>query len=251
MIVIDIGNTNIVIGIYLKSKLINVYRFDTKIKKSIEKIKKIVNKKKILEYEINNKLCCISSVVPEIDSKIINLLKKSKLQIIKVDYEKVKKFMQFNIKNPKELGSDRISNSIAATAKYGKNCLILDFGTATTFDVIINNIYVGGVIAPGINISHDTLIENTSKLKKISIIKLKKIVGRDTITAMQSGFYWGYVSLINGLIDQIIQEKKYEPILILTGGLSKIFLDQLKIKSFYEPNLTLEGLYLIGMKINA
>ena len=251
MIVIDIGNTNIVVGIFIKAKLNGVFRFDTKIKKSFEQLKKIINKRNILKYNLDNKFCCLSSVVPEINSKIIKLLKNCDLKVVKIDYEKVKRFIQFDIKNPKELGTDRISNSFAAIKKYGKNCLILDFGTATTFDVIKDSKYEGGVIAPGINISHESLVQNAAKLKRISIIRPKKIVGKNTIEAMQSGFYWGYVNLINGLIDKIIIEKKYKPILILTGGLSTIFSNQIKIKSYYEPNLTLEGLYLIGMKINA
>ena len=156
--------------------------------------------------------------------------------------------IKFKIDNPEELGNDRIANSISAVNKYGKDCLILDFGTATTFDIIKNNTYEGGIIAPGINISHDALIRKTSQLNKISISKTRKIVGKNTVQAMQSGFYWGYTSLINGIVEKVIIEKKYKPSLILTGGLANIFKDQIKMKFYYAPHLTLQGLYLIGLK---
>ena len=115
-------------------------------------------------------------------------------------------------------------------------------------DIIKNNAYEGGIIAPGINISHDTLISKASQLRKISISKTRKIVGKNTIQALKSGFYWGYTSLINGIVEKVIIEKKYKPSLILTGGLANIFKDQIKMKSYYEPHLTLRGLYLIGLK---
>ena len=108
---------------------------------------------------------------------------------------------------------------------------------------------MGGVIAPGINISHDALVDNASKLNKISIKKTKKIIGNDTVTSMQSGFYWGYVCLINGIINKIIIEKKYKPKIILTGGLANVFISNIRYKNYYEPDLTLMGLYLIGQRI--
>jgi len=153
--------------------------------------------------------------------------------------------VQFNYQS-KELGSDRIANTLAAIQKYGKNCLIIDFGTATTFDVIKNNKYKGGVIAPGIAISHDALVRHASKLKKIPIIRIKTLIGKNTKDSMQSGFYWGYISLINGVIDKIIKQQRFKPAIILTGGLANIFKKEISKKTEHEPNLTLNGLYLIG-----
>tara|TARA_B100000686_G_C16711819_1_gene929613 strand:- start:1125 stop:1625 length:501 start_codon:yes stop_codon:yes gene_type:complete len=155
--------------------------------------------------------------------------------------------LKFNYQ-PKQIGADRIANTFAAINKYGKNSLVIDFGTATTFDIIQNNVYQGGVIAPGINISHEALVKNASKLSKIFIKKINKVVGRNTKQSMQSGFYRGYVSLINGIINKIIIERKFKPKIILTGGLAKVFENEIKFTTYYEPNLTLEGLYLIGLK---
>ena len=246
MIVVDIGNTNIVIGIFIKSKLSNVYRFETKSKKFLSKIKKKVNKKNIEKYKIDYKLCVVSSVVPKINNTIVNFFKKIGLKVYNINYLNIPTNVKFKIDNPKQLGNDRIANTIGAIEKYGKDCLILDFGTATTFDIIKNNTYQGGIIAPGVTISHDTLVKNASQLNKVSISKTKKIVGKNTIQAMKSGFYWGYTSLINGIIEKTINEKKYLPTIILTGGLATTFKDQIEMKCHYEPHLTLLGLYLIG-----
>ena len=114
--------------------------------------------------------------------------------------------------------------------------------------LILNNSYEGGLITPGIStFLWMLLLANASKLNSISIVKTKKIIGNDTKESMQSGFYWGYVSLINGTINKIIKAKKVKPKIILTGGLAKIFRNEINYKNIYEPNLTLNGLYLIGI----
>ena len=248
MIVVDIGNTNIIIGVYIKSTLRYIFCFETKSEKIISLINKKINNKNINKYKIDYNVCIVSSVVPEINNIIIKFFKNIGLEVFNINHLNTSTDIKFNIDNPKELGNDRIANTISAINKFGKNCLILDFGTATTFDIIKNNAYEGGIIAPGINISHDALIRKASQLNKISISKTRKIVGKNTVQAMQSGFYWGYTSLINGIIEKVIIEKKYKPSLILTGGLANIFKDQIIMKSCYEPHLTLEGLYLIGLK---
>jgi len=248
MIVIDIGNTNIVVGLYINKKLVKTFRYETKSKKLFSQIKKKFTKKFIKNLKMNNKICIVSSVVPEINNKFFSFLKKIGLKVVNISNLKNLINFDFNIDNKKELGNDRIANTISAINKYGKNCLIVDFGTATTFDVIKNYTYEGGIIAPGINISNIALAQHASKLKKIKIVRTLKVVGKNTVKSMQSGFYWGYVSLVNGIIERIMNEKKYKPSLILTGGLAMTFKSQIKIKSTYDPNLTLDGLYLIGSK---
>ena len=245
MIVIDIGNTDIVIGIYTNNKLDKILRFNTKTKKTIELIKSRFTNQYIHRLKIKYKICILSSVVPEINNKILSLFKSLKFKVLNININNIPFDVQFNYQS-KELGSDRIANTLAAIQKYGKNCLIIDFGTATTFDVIKNNKYKGGVIAPGIAISHDALVRHASKLKKIPIIRIKTLIGKNTKDSMQSGFYWGYISLINGVIDKIIKQQRFKPTIILTGGLANIFKKEISQKTEYEPNLTLNGLYLIG-----
>tara|TARA_Y100000741_G_scaffold355544_1_gene331111 strand:- start:464 stop:1219 length:756 start_codon:yes stop_codon:yes gene_type:complete len=248
MIVVDIGNTNIVIGFFLNYKLIDTFRFETKSNKTFLEIKKKINNHYIKKINLTKNICIISSVVPEVEKKIINFFKKKKIKVFKITTSNTKHYLNYNIDNPKELGADRIANSIASINKHGKNCLILDFGTATTFDIIKDNIYQGGIIAPGVILSHNSLVKNASKLKRIKISKTNKVIGKNTIKAMQSGFFWGYSSLINGIIDKIIIEEKFIPKIILTGGLAKVFKSQINNKFIYEPNLTLMGLYFIGLK---
>ena len=251
MIVVDIGNTNTVIGIFHKRTLKNSYRLETKSLTILKYLKKNFSKNKIKNIKLDYNICIISSVVPKIDNKIFNFFKSINIKTTFVSYSNTKKIFNCNIKNHNQLGSDRIANSLAAINKYGKNCLVLDFGTATTFDVIKNEIYEGGIIAPGINVSLESLINKTSKLRKIKISKINKVVGKNTFEAMQSGFYWGYESLISGIIRKILKDKKYKPILIMTGGLSYLFKNKVKIKTVYEPYLTLYGLYIIGLNNNA
>ena len=248
MIVIDIGNTNIVIGYYYKKQLQKTFRFVTSDTNIFKKVYSQFNNFSFLNKKIDYNLCIISSVSKLYEKKIIYLFKSLNFKIINININNIPKEIKFNyVLN--QLGADRIANTFAATAKYGKNSLVIDFGTATTFDAVINSIYMGGVIAPGINISHDALVDNASKLNKISIKKTKKIIGNDTVTSMQSGFYWGYVCLINGIINKIIIEKKYKPKIILTGGLANVFISNIRYKNYYEPDLTLMGLYLIGQRI--
>ena len=246
MMVVDIGNTNIVIGCYSKKKLILICRLKTHEKTITQKLDKKFNLKKISKLNLDYKKCIISSVSSNTTNQIIKFFKNLKFNILNIDVINIPKKIKFNY-TLNQLGADRIANTFAAINKYKKNILVIDFGTATTFDIIINNNYQGGLITPGINVSHDALVDCASKLSKISIKKTKKLIGRNTKDSMQSGFYWGYISLINGIIDKIIKDKKIKPKIILTGGLAKTFKNEIKYKTFYEPNLTLEGLYLIGI----
>ena len=245
MIVIDIGNTNIVIGIVSKQKIKKTIRLNTKEKKLTIELYKYFKLQDISKYNLDFRICIISSVSEIPEKKITNFFKTLNFKLLNINTKNVPKTIKFNY-NYNQLGADRIANTFAAIKKYGKNSLVVDFGTATTFDVIINNVYQGGLISPGINISHDALVFNASKLNTISISKVKRVVGNSTKSSMQSGFYWGYVSLINGVIQRIILEKNFKPKIIITGGLAKIFETQIKYQTYYEPNLTLEGLYLIG-----
>ena len=245
MIVIDIGNTNIVIGIVSKQKIKKTIRLNTKEKKLTLELYKYFKLQDISKYNLDFRICIISSVSEIPEKKITNFFKKLNFKLLNINTNNIPKTIKFNY-NYSQLGADRIANTFAAIKKYGKNSLVVDFGTATTFDAIINNVYQGGLISPGINISHDALVFNASKLNKISISKVKRVVGNNTKSSMQSGFYWGYVSLINGVIQRIILEKKFKPKIIITGGLAKTFETQIKYQTYYEPNLTLEGLYLIG-----
>ena len=148
--------------------------------------------------------------------------------------------MKINV-NKKQIGSDRLANSIAVASK-NKNYIILDFGTATTFDVVIGNIYNGGVIAPGVGISLNTLTNRASLIPPINLKKTKKVIGNNTASAVRAGFFWGYVGLIDNIIQLIKKESKKPFNVIITGGFSKLFCKSLKSKVVIDKDITIKGL---------
>ena len=247
MILIDVGNTNIVFAVSDNKKIKDIKRIDTnKEAKSFNKIvSKIIKNYLNLNYLKNSKTAIISSVVPSINSHIIKILKLYKIKVyvlkpkdmlphLKIDYDL------------NEIGADRIANAVAVINYKLKNSIVIDFGTATTFEVLKNNRFLGGLIFPGIELSKTTLIKKTSLLKNTQIAKTRKAVAKTTKKSIQSGFYWGYVFAINGIIKKITKEKKFKPKIILTGGLAKIFKNDIKPTPIVNSNLTLEGLQVIG-----
>ena len=247
MILIDVGNTNIVFAVSDNKKIKDIKRIytnkETKIFKKI--VSKIIKNYLNLNYLKNSKTAIISSVVPSINSHIIKILKLYKIKMyvlkpkdmlphLKIDYDL------------NEIGADRIANSVAVINYKIKNSIVIDFGTATTFEVLKNNRFLGGLIFPGIELSKSTLIKKTSLLKNTQITKTRKVVAKTTKNSIKSGFYWGYVFAINGIIKKITKEKKFKPKIILTGGLAKIFKNDIKPKPIVNSNLTLEGLQVIG-----
>ena len=143
--------------------------------------------------------------------------------------------------NRKQVGSDRLANSIAVISK-NKNFIILDFGTATTFDVVIGNVYNGGVIAPGINLSLNTLINKATLIPSMNLKKMKRVIGKNTVNAVRSGFFWGYIGLIDNIIELIKKETKKSFKIIITGGFSKLFVGTLKSKVIIDSDITIKGL---------
>jgi len=150
------------------------------------------------------------------------------------------------VDRPEQVGADRLVNTVAAHAKYGGPLIIVDFGTATTFDVIDGQgSYMGGVISPGINLSLEALHQAAAKLPLISVERPDKVIGRDTVSAMQSGVFWGYVGLIEGIVRRIQLETGADARVIATGGLAPLFLDATKAIELVDGTLTLDGLYMI------
>ena len=247
MIVIDLGNTNIVIGIYFKQKLLNVRRINTE--KNIKNFSTVLNKflknnEKIIS-KLDDKFCILSSVVPSLNYLIKKIFIKKKFDFYIIDPKNLPMDIRINYKL-NQIGSDRIANFVSVYDKKIANCIIVDFGTATTFDVIKNNQYFGGLIFPGINLSMNSLINSTELLKRSNISKVKKIIARDTVSSIKSGFYFGYLHAINGILKQIINENKFKPKIYITGGLGKIFKEKIDYNPIYKEHLTLEGIRKIG-----
>ena len=239
MLIGDIGNTDTKICL-LNSKYRILKRFVLPTKKINNNILRkkfnFIIKKKIF---INKSLFC--SVVPNQFLLIKSFIEKNfKSKCIELKSLKLNKYMKINV-NKKQVGSDRLANSIAVISKR-KNYIILDFGTATTFDVVVENIYKGGVIAPGLNISLNTLINKATLIPKINLKKIKKVIGKNTISSVRSGFFWGYVGLINNIIELIKKETKKSFKIIITGGFSSLFVNSLRFKVIIDKDITLKGL---------
>ena len=234
----DIGNTSTKICILNKKfKILRSYNFDTRKMYRDNLLKNIIKKK--INKNINP-VFLFSSVVPKAFINIKKSLKSTKFKILEIKNLKLNKIIKINIKNKKNLGSDRIANAIGA--KKLKNCLIIDFGTATTFDVIKNGIYEGGVIAPGVNLSIKNLSQATALLPLINLKSHQKSYGKNTIEALNAGFVWGYEGLINNIIDKIISKSKIRYKILFTGGYANFFKKMIKKKVVIDQDITVKGI---------
>jgi len=237
-IVGDIGNTSTKICILNdKFKIIRSFNFET--------IK--INKKNFLKKTLKNHLkknlntnLLFSSVVPTAFKEMKKFFKSTRFKLFEIKDFDLEKIIKINVKNKMQLGSDRIVNAIAA--KKLKNCLILDFGTATTFDVIKNEVYEGGVIAPGVKLSIMNLNKNTALLPLINLKKSQKNYGKNTREALNAGFVWGYEGLINNIIKKIISKEKNKYKIILTGGYASFFKRIIKEKISIDQDITIKGI---------
>jgi len=242
----DIGNTDIKICLFDKNC--------KAVKKLILKTNLISNKylasnlNFLTKYSGKINIILFSSVVPPIYSVIRkflkNKLKKKCIELKQLNLNKLVKIMV----NKKQVGSDRISNAIGIINKKS-NYIILDFGTATTFDVVIKDKYLGGVIAPGVNLSLKTLISKASLIPPVNLSKISKIVGTNTSSAVKSGFYWGYAGLIDNVIKLIIKQTNKPFKIILTGGLANLFKNTIKGKIEVKKDLTLNGLLKVAKNL--
>ena len=243
-IVGDIGNTSTRICLLKKSKILKSIIFDTEkllIKGFIKKILKNLKKKK-LKKEI-----LFSSVVPRALKKIKNDIKNENFKVLEIKSLSLKKLIKINIKNISQLGSDRIANSIEG--KRFKNCLIIDFGTATTFDIVRNGEYEGGVIAPGVKLSIKNLSQSTALLPYFNLKGNQKTYGKNTKDALNAGFIWGYQGLINNIINKITFNWKMKYKIILTGGYANLFKKFIKKRTSVDQNITINGISRVYMKL--
>ena len=237
----DIGNTETKLCVLDKKlKIIKRLNVDTL------KIKNQYYFKKIIFSFVKNKIidnkALFSSVVPSVFFAIKKYFKKYfNIQCQELKQTYYSKIIKINA-NRKQVGSDRIANAIGAYYKYKSDCIVLDFGTATTFDVINQGAYWGGIIAPGVNLSLSTLIKKADQLPSFTLKKINKVVGNNSISALRSGFYWGYAGLIENILQLIRKETKRNYKIILTGGFSSLFKNSIKSKVFIDKDITMKGL---------
>ena len=214
--------------IFLKTKQIN---------------KKYINKNfyNLSSYLKKVKYILFCSVVPS-SYKIFEIYFKSKFQIKTYELKKIDTSSLIKIlANKKQIGSDRLSNAISVSENK-KNYIIVDFGTATTFDVVKKGKYLGGIIAPGVKLSLENLVNKASLIPNIKLNKISNIIGKNTISSVKSGFYWGYVGLIKNILALIIKKTKTKYKIIFTGGLANLFKNSLYYKIKLDKDVTLNGL---------
>ncbi|MFL2889398.1 MAG: type III pantothenate kinase [Pelagibacteraceae bacterium] len=243
-IVGDIGNTLTKISLLNKNyKIIKSYNIQTQKIFNPKIKKKFFNK--ILSKNTNKKIL-FSSVVPKIYKLIKKYLISQNYNVYEIKELKLKSIIKLNIKKVNQLGSDRIANAVASYEKYKTNCLVVDFGTATTFDIINKpGVYEGGLIAPGIKISINNLNKSTALLPIFDLKVNKKIYGKNTKDALNAGFLWGYQGLINNLIKKIISSSKKNYKVILTGGYAGFFKKLINKNSIIDTNITIKGIIKI------
>ena len=232
----DIGNTSTRICLFNKSKILRSVVFDTKKIVNKSYIKKVI--KRVSKKNLKRKIL-FSSVVPSAFKEIKKILNKINFKVLEIKSLNLEKLIKINLKDINQLGSDRIVNSIEGK-KY-KNCLIVDFGTATTFDIVRDKIYEGGVIAPGVKLSIKNLSQSTALLPSFKLKNIQKSYGKNTIDALNAGFIWGYDGLINNIINKITVNWKTSYKIILTGGYANLFKKIIKRKIIVDQNITIKG----------
>jgi type III pantothenate kinase len=248
LLAIDIGNTNVTVGIFDGDELKATWNLATGIDRTSDEygglLLNLMERKDILPSSVTGVALC--SVVPPLLPAFVELSRTyldAKPLIVEAG---VKTGMRIRLDNPREVGPDRVVNAVAAQNLYGKPSIIIDFGTATTFDVVSREgDYLGGAIAPGIVIATEALFTHTAALPRIRLSRPEQAIGRNTVAAMQSGIMFGYTGLIEGMIRRIEQELKGKAKVIATGGQAALLAHEIPAIEIVNPDLTLVGLRLI------
>jgi type III pantothenate kinase len=254
LLTLDVGNTNTVLGLYRlgSDELITHWRISTLRTQTADEygvlFLNLFSMRKVEATGVSSII--ISSVVPPLESTLRQVCERYfNLKPMFVE-PGIKTGMPILVDNPAELGADRLVNGVAAFARYGGPCIVVDFGTATTFDVIsAKGEYLGGVIAPGLAISAEALFSRAARLSRVDVKKPAKVVGTNTVAHLQSGLYYGYIGLVDGILERMLHEIKTPdspaPKIIATGGLARLVADDSRFIETIDDMLTLDGLRLI------
>ncbi len=252
LLAIDVGNTNIVLGVFDGDALVHSWRLQTLRERTSDELGLLIEG--LFEHHRIDKAAIdgvvLGSVVPPLTSTLGSMCQAYfGLKALTVD-PAANTGMPILYENPAEVGADRIVNSIAAYEQFGRGAgrpmIVLDFGTATTFDAVTaNGEYLGGAICPGVQISADALFQRAARLPRIDVRKPSRVVGRTTVGAMESGLFWGYVGMVEGLITRMGDELGGNAICVATGGLAPVIAPETSLIQHVDPDLTLRGLRMV------
>jgi type III pantothenate kinase len=251
LLAIDVGNTNIVLGVFDGSQLVESWRLGTLRERTADEIGVWVStlfQHRAIDVERVNGIV-MASVVPPLTGTLMTMAQRYfEMTPLNVDHT-VDTGMPLLYKHPAEIGADRIVNAVAARALYGGGgipLIVVDFGTATTFDAVsAKGEYLGGVICPGIQISADALFQRAARLPKVDVRKPCEVIGKTTVGAMESGLYYGYVGLVDGLIRRMKHELGDRAICVATGGLAGVISSEVALIEHVDSDLTLQGLRMV------
>lgn len=248
ILVVDVGNTNIVLGLYDGWELKQHWRLSTNRSSTVDEygilLLNLFQIAGIRKEDVEGVI--LSCVVPPMMPTLERLFRQYVGREPLVVGPGIKTGLNIRYENPKEIGADRIVNAVAGIERYGAPLIVVDFGTATTFDYIDpSGAYLGGVIMPGIGISAEALYQRASKLPRIELSKPRHVIGRNTVAAMQSGIIFGYAGQVDGIVGRIRKEHNVEPKVIATGGLAKLIADEAETIDAVDEMLTLDGLRII------
>jgi type III pantothenate kinase len=246
LLVVDLGNTNIVLGIYRAGELVSSWRLATARERTADEYGILARQLVGDALHASLEGAIVASVVPPLNGAMTIMIQKY-FGIDPMFVEPgVKTGIAIHVDNPAEVGADRIVNCAAAHAAYGGPAVIVDFGTATTFDVVTANAeFIGGVIAPGLNISAEALFARAARLPRVDVRRPEHVIGTNTVANMQSGIYFGYLGLVDGILARIKREVPGLKKVVATGGLSTLFAEDSEHIDEVDPELTLRGLKLI------